>query len=366
MTDNSRHQHKINFGGGPAALPQEVFQQASAAVLDYEGTGLSILEIPHRSKEFDAILEESVALVKELCGLGSDYEVLWLHGGGRLQFCMIPMNFLGANDTAGYIDSGHWAAEAAEYAMHYGGTDILSTSRDSNYKCLPPWPGDISDNLAYLHYTSNNTIYGTQWHDVPKCPVPLVADMSSDILSKQMNYTNCALFYAAAQKNIGPAGVTLVAIRKDMPDRIKRDLPPMLSYKAQIANHSVLNTSPVFAIYTSLLTLRWTKAKSIEAIEHENRKKAALLYAEIERNPAFHLVMDRKEDRSLMNVCFRGNNETEEKAFVSFCEKHNIVGIKGHRFVGGFRVSLYNAVTVQQVEVLISIMQEFEKNNERK
>ena len=274
MTNHIIGEHKINFGGGPAALPQDVFQQASAAVLDYNGTDLSILEIPHRSKEFDAILDESVTLVKELCGIGDEYEVLWLHGGGRLQFAMIPMNFLGENDTAGYIDSGHWAAEAAEYGMHYGGTDILSTSRDSNYKCLPEWPRKISDSLAYLHYTTNNTIYGTQWRNIPKCNVPLIADMSSDIFSKKMDYSNCSLFYAAAQKNIGPAGVTLVVIRKDMLDRIVRDLPPMLSYKAQVEQHSVLNTSPVFAIYTSLLTLRWTKAKGIDTIEQENRKKA--------------------------------------------------------------------------------------------
>lgn len=295
-------------------MPQEVFQQASAAVLEYEGTGLSILEIPHRSKEFDAILDESRALVKELCGIGNEYEVLWLHGGGRLQFCMIPMNFLGDNDTAAYIDSGHWAAEAAEYAMHYGGTDIISTSRAENYRQLPEWPNKIPDNLAYLHYTTNNTIYGTQWDNVPKCNVPLVADMSSDIFSKRMDYANCALFYAAAQKNIGPAGVTLVVIRKDMLERIKRQVPAMLNYKAQVDNHSVLNTSPVFAIYTSLLTLRRTKEKGIDKIEQENRTKAALLYKEIERNKRFEPVVERKKDRSMMNVCFRGSNEEEEKA----------------------------------------------------
>jgi len=355
--------HKINFSGGPAALPAEVFAQASEAVLDYNGTGLSILEIGHRSKEFIAILEECNALVKELCVLNDDYEVLWLHGGGRLQFCMIPMNFLGENDTAGYIDSGHWAAEAAEYAMHYGSTDILSTSRDSNYQCLPEWPGTISDNLAYLHYTTNNTIYGTQWRHVPKCNVPLVADMSSDILSKEMDYGNCALFYAAVQKNIGPAGVTLVVVRKDMMERIKRDLPPMLNYKTQAANHSILNTSPVFAIYTSLLTLRWTKEKGINIIERDNRKKAAMLYEEIERNSMFGPVVDKKEDRSMMNVCFRAKDEAQEKSFVNFCEKHNITGIKGHRFVGGFRVSLYNAVTVGQVETLIKTMQDFEHSS---
>lgn len=358
---NNRKEHKINFSGGPAALPPEVFAEASEAVLDYNGTGLSILEIGHRSKDFMAILEEANSIVKELCGINEDYEVLWLHGGGRLQFAMIPMNFLGDNDTAGYIDSGHWATEAAEYAMHYGGTDILSTSSDSNYAQLPAWPNRIDDNLAYLHYTTNNTIYGTQWHKVPECNVPLIADMSSDIFSKHMDYSRTALFYAAAQKNIGPAGVTLVVIRRDQAERIKRDLPPMLSYKAQIAQHSVLNTSPVFAIYTSLLMLRWTRTRGIEAIEKENRAKAALLYNEIDRNMLFDAVVKQEAHRSMMNVCFRAKNETQEKSFVSFCEKHNITGISGHRFVGGFRVSLYNAIRLEQVEQLVEVMREFEE-----
>ncbi|MBS1585149.1 MAG: 3-phosphoserine/phosphohydroxythreonine transaminase [Bacteroidetes bacterium] len=364
MNENSPKKHKINFGGGPAALPPEVFADASEAVLDYNGTGLSILEIGHRSKEFMAILEESKAIVKELCGINEDYEVLWLHGGGRLQFAMIPMNFLGDNDTAGYIDSGHWATEAAEYAMHYGGTNIVSTSREGNYAQLPAWPKRIDGNLAYLHYTTNNTIYGTQWHKIPDCNVPLVADMSSDIFSKQMDYSKCALFYAAAQKNIGPAGATLVVMRRDMAERIKRDLPPMLSYKAQIAQHSVLNTSPVFAIYTSLLMLRWTKARGIAAIEQENKEKAALLYREIDRNGLFEAVVKKETDRSTMNVCFRIKNEAQEKTFVSFCEKRNITGISGHRFVGGFRVSLYNAIRLEHVERLAEVMRAFESNND--
>ncbi len=361
MTGTSSVRHKINFGGGPAALPQEVFEQASQAVLEYEGTGLSILEIGHRSKEFTDILDENKALVKELCELNDDHEVLWLHGGGRLQFCMVPMNFLSEGDTAGYIDAGHWAAEAAEYAMHYGGTDILSTSRDKNYRVLPEWPENVNPGLAYLHYTTNNTIYGTQWAKVPQCDVPLIADMSSDILSKRMDYGNCALFYAAAQKNIGPAGATLVVLRKDMQERIVRELPPMLNYKAQVANNSVLNTSPVFAIYTSLLMLRWTHAKGIENIETENNRKAELLYEEIERNELFNPVVERKEDRSMMNVCFRAMNEEGERSFVNFCEKHNITGIKGHRYVGGFRVSLYNAVSLEQVKMLVDVMKEWER-----
>lgn len=362
MTSIRSGHHKINFGGGPAALPREVFEQASQAVLEYEHSGLSILETSHRGKAFAAILNESRAIIKELCGLNEDHEVLWLHGGGRLQFCMIPMNFLGEGDTAGFVDSGHWAGQAAEYAMHYGGTNILSTSREDNYRHLPKWPKDVPGSLAYLHYTTNNTIYGTQYHDVPECNVPLIADMSSDIFSKRMAYNKCALFYAAAQKNIGPAGTTLVVIRRDMQERIVRTLPPMLSYKAQVASQSVLNTSPVFAIYTSLLMLRWMKEKGIDNIEQENRKKSELLYKELERNTMFAPVVDKAADRSMMNACFRGMSDDVERSFLTLCEQHDITGIKGHRSVGGFRVSLYNAVTVEQVQLLVDLMREFEHN----
>lgn len=354
---------KLNFSGGPAALPEEVLKEASEAVVDYKGTGLSILEIPHRGKDFEKILEEAKELTRELCGLGSDYEILWLHGGGRLQFCMVPMNFLGQEDTAGYIASGHWAEEAMEYAAHYGDVQILSTSKDANYTQLPKWPADISNNLAYLHYTTNNTIYGTQFHEVPKCNVPLVADMSSDILCSRRNYTNCAVIYAAAQKNIGPAGATMVAIRKDMLDRIHRDLPAMLNYKKHAEKNSLLNTPPVFAIYASMLMLRWAKRKGIDAIEKENRHKADLLYTEIDRNSIFTATIKNKADRSMMNVCFTGNTVENEKAFLQFCEQRNITGIKGHRFVGGFRASLYNAVSIAATEALVQAMQDFEKEN---
>lgn len=354
---------KLNFNGGPAALPEEVLKEASEAVVDYNGTGLSILELPHRGKDFEKILEEAKELVRELCGLNSDYEILWLHGGGRLQFCMVPMNFLGPEDTAGYVASGHWAEEAMEYAAHYGDVEILSTSREDNYAHLPKWPTDVSSNLAYLHYTTNNTIYGTQFHTVPKSNVPLIADMSSDILCSKRDYTNCALIYAAAQKNIGPAGATMVAVRKDMLERIHRDIPAMLSYKKHAEKNSLLNTPPVFAIYTSMLTLRWTKKKGIAAIEEENKQKAALLYNEIDRNSIFTGTVTNKADRSMMNACFTANNTENEKAFLQYCSERDITGIKGHRFVGGFRASLYNAVSIQATEALVQAMQDFEKEN---
>ena len=351
----------INLNSGPAALPQEVLQQASEAVLDYNGTGVSVLSIPHRGKDFNAILDESKQLVRELGGLNDDYEILWMHGGGRLQFAMIPMNFLGEEQTAGYIDSGNWSADAIRHAEYYGHVQVLSSSKDDNYQHLPGWPQDVPANLAYLHITTNNTIYGTQWPNVPKVNVPLVADMSSDIFSKQVDYANCAMLYAVAQKNIGPAGATLVAMRKDMLQRISRNLPPMLNYAEHVAKKSVLNTPPVFPIYVSLLILRWTKEKGIDKIEEENKIKATLLYDEIERNPLFSSPV-KKEDRSMMNVCFRALDERTEQLFLDFCEASGIVNIKGHRSVGGFRASLYNAITIEDVKYVVAVMQEFELN----
>lgn len=355
---------KLNFNAGPGALPDEVLQEAANAVLDYNNSGLSILEISHRGNAFAAIIEESKQLVKELCELGDDYEVLWLQGGGRMQFCMVPMNFLGEDDTAGYIDTDHWSHAAMEYAKYYGNVQVLASSKENNYRQLPKWPGSIPAHLSYVHYTSNGTIYGTQWHSVPKCSVPLIADMSSDIFCSRRDYKHCDMFYAAVQKNVGAAGVTLVVIRKDMLERIKRKLPSMLDYKAQAKENSVLNTSPVFAIYTSLLMLRWTKNRGIDAIEKENKLKADLLYKEVERNSLFNLYVEKREDRSLMNVCFTAIDHGTEKSFLKFCEDRNITGVKGHRSVGGFRVSLYNAVTMQATKALTEAMKEFEQSTD--
>lgn len=357
MTGNRR---VIHFGPGPAALPGEVLQEASKAILDYNNTGLSILEIAHRGKLFAEILEESKALVKELCGLNEEYEILWLQGGGRQQFAMIPMNFLGAGKTAGYIDSGYWAHDAMEYAKLYGNVNVLSSSREDNYTHLPAWPAHIPEDLAYLHFTTNNTIYGTQWPIVPQSSVPLIADMSSDIFSRKMAYANCALFYAVAQKNIGPAGVTLVAVNKYLLQQINNSLSPVLDYMAQVKANSLLNTAPIFSIYTSLLTLRWTKQKGIDAIEKENDAKAALLYEEIDRNPLFSGIV-KKEDRSKMNVCFAADKQVEQQ-FIEFCRQRNITGIEGHRSVGSLRVSLYNAIPLSSVQVLVDAMKEFEYN----
>lgn len=353
------NEHKINFGPGPAALPAEVLQQASEAVIDYKGSGLSILEIPHRGKYFDAILEESKSLVTELCELNKDYHVLWLPGGGRLQFCMVPMNFLHRDNTAGYIDSGAWSAEAIDYARDYGNVEILASSKDVAYTALPQWPRQISPGLAYLHFTTNNTIYGTQWNHIPHTEPPLIADMSSDILSRKRDYKNCAMFYAVAQKNLGAAGNTLVVIHKDQLKRTNKGLSPMLDFSAHVKKNSVLNTPPVYAIYISLLMLRWTKDKGVAAIENENLQKANLLYNEIERNSLFDMQV-KTGDRSLMNACFNSVDKDVE-TFSKFCEGYNITGIKGHRTVGGFRVSLYNAIPLTSVEILVKAMQDFEQ-----
>lgn len=353
----------INFGAGPAALPQEVLKEASEAVVNYKQSGLSILEIPHRSSPlFEEILSESKQLVLELSGLNADeYEVLWMQGGGRMQFAMIPMNFLANEATAGYIDSGFWAHDAQEHARLYGNVQTLASTRAENYTSLPLLKEQVPKSLSYLHYTTNNTIYGTQFSAIPNCPVPLFADMSSDIFSEQRDYSQYDLFYAVAQKNLGAAGVTLVVVKKKLLDKIVRKLPPILDYQQQAFHNSVLNTPPVFGIYVSLLTLRWIKNRGIDNIEKENLAKANLLYSEIERNPLLTAIVQAK-DRSKMNVVFRADSLETEKKLIAFASQNDIEGITGHRSVGGLRVSLYNAITLKQVEKFVSLLQNFEQN----
>jgi len=350
----------INFDAGPAALPREVLQKASEAILNYNDSGLSLLELPHRGPLFEAILEEANRLALELAGLNPDlYQAVWMQGGGRLQFGMIPMNFLGNDETAGYIDSGHWAAEALKNAKLYGHTQVLGSSKADQYRYIPEW-GDIPQDLSYLHFTSNNTIYGTQFHRFPETAAPLIVDMSSELYSRRLDYSRFSLIYAVAQKNIGPAGVTLVLIRKSMPERQKRELPGILSYREMARQNSVLNTPPVFGIYCSMLTLRWIKeAGGLEAMERRNREKAELLYRTIDESNLFYGVAETK-DRSMMNVCFRAYDELHTQAFIDFARSRNIVGIKGHRSVGGLRASLYNAISIREVEHLVDALQEYE------
>ncbi|MBS1783786.1 MAG: 3-phosphoserine/phosphohydroxythreonine transaminase [Bacteroidetes bacterium] len=353
--------HKIYLGAGPAALPAMVLQEASKAIIEFQNSGLSILEIPHRGSLVQSILDESNILVRELCNLTDEYEVLWLPGGGRMQFCMIPMNFLGDDETAGYVDSGHWAHDAMKYGSHFGNALSICSSKNVDYCTLPIFPTSIPNHLAYLHLTTNNTIYGTQWHTLPTHNTTLIADMSSDIFGLPRKFSNFDIFYAVAQKNLGAAGVTLVVVKREMLEKTKRILPPMLCYAAHAKKQSVLNTPPVYAIYISLLMLRWIKHKSLSVLHEENLKKAALLYNEIDRNNLFYPLVTNESDRSLMNVCFRTKDDKTAIEFSDFCTHNNIAGIKGHRSVGGFRASLYNATTLENVKTLVAVMQEFER-----
>ncbi|WDF80403.1 3-phosphoserine/phosphohydroxythreonine transaminase [Mucilaginibacter sp. AW1-7] len=353
---------KHNFGAGPGILPQEVLKQASEAVIDFNGTGLSLLEISHRSKEFEAVLNEAVALVKELFDVPEGYSILFLQGGASTQFAMAPYNLLPSTGKAAYLETGVWANKALKEAKFFGEVEIVASSKADNFTYIPK-DYTIPADAAYFHITSNNTIYGTQLQEFPKSPVPVVCDMSSDIFSRKINVADFGLIYAGAQKNMGPAGVTLVIVKDEILGKVDRKIPAMLNYQVQIEGGSMYNTPPCFAIYVSMLTLQWLKAKGgVEVIEQENITKARVLYDEIERNPLFKPVC-ATEDRSHMNVTFVMENPELEKPFLKLCDERGIVGIKGHRSVGGFRASIYNALPITSVYALIDVMQEFAESN---
>jgi len=354
---------KYNFYAGPAILPKEVMKEASASALDFDGLGLSILEISHRSKEFVAVLEEAISSVKELLGIGDEYEVLFLQGGASSQFYMSAMNFLGENDTAAYVDTGSWSTKAIKEAKAYGNVEILGSSKDKNFNYIPKGY-EINPNSKYLHLTSNNTIFGTQFKSFPDTDVPLICDMSSDIFSRPIDVSKFGLIYAGAQKNLGPAGVTLAIINKAFLENSKaRDVPTMLDYNTHVNKGSAFNTPPAFAIYVCMLTLRWLKAKGgLSAMATHNEAKAKLLYDEIDRNPLFYGTA-ANEDRSLMNVCFLLHNEDLQEAFLADCAAANCIGVKGHRSVGGFRASIYNAMSTEGIQTLVNTMQAFEKKH---
>ncbi len=353
---------KHNFGAGPGILPHEVLKQAAEAVVNFNGIGLSILEISHRSAEFEAVLEEAVKLVKELLQVPEGYSVLFLQGGASQQFAMVPYNLLPEGGKAAYLETGVWANKAAKEAKYFGNVEVVASSKESNFTYIPK-DYEIPADAAYFHITSNNTIYGTQLQEFKKSPVPVVSDMSSDIFSRHINVEDFGLIYAGAQKNLGPAGVTLVIVKNEILGKVDRKIPAMFNYQTQIEGGSMYNTPPVFAIYVSMLTLRWLKAKGgVAAIEQENSTKAEQLYREIERNPLFKGV-SAPEDRSKMNVCFVMNNPEHEKPFLKLCDEKGIVGIKGHRSVGGFRASIYNALPITSVHALIDAMQEFAEKN---
>ena len=351
-----------NFSAGPCILPQEVFEKAAQAVLNLNNSGLSILEISHRSEAFIVIMEEARSLVLELMNLEhKGYEVLFLQGGASMEFLRVPYNLLADNQLASYLDTGNWASLALKEAKTFGKAEIVATSKDQNYNYIPK-NYSISEQAAYFHCTSNNTIYGTQIHEFPETNVPLVCDMSSDIFSRDIDFSKFDLIYAGAQKNMGPAGVTLVVIKKDILGKTTHSIPSILDYQKHIDAKSMYNTPAVFAIYTSLLNLQWLKNKGgIAAIELLNKEKATLLYTEIDKNRLFEGTA-KKEDRSLMNVTFVLKELGHSKKFEEICDNKGISGIIGHRSVGGYRASLYNALPIESVQVLVNAMQELQEN----
>lgn len=351
-----------NFGAGPCILPQEVFKQASQAVLNFNNTGLSILEISHRAPEFVAVMDEAIKLVKELLNVPAGYSVIFLQGGASLQFTMLAMNLLPEGKKASYLETGVWAKKALAEAKLFGEVEVSASSKDKNYSYIPK-DYTVSDDSVYLHFTSNNTIFGTEFHEFPKTNVPLVCDMSSDIFSREINVADFDLIYAGAQKNIGPAGATLVIVKDEILGKTGRAIPSMLDYQKQIEAESMYNTPPVFSVFVSMLNLNWLKSKGgVAEIAKENIAKAKALYTEIDRNPLFKGTT-AVEDRSNMSVCFVMENPELEKPFLKFAEEKGCIGIKGHRSVGGFRASLYNALPITSVHVLVEAMQDFAENN---
>lgn len=353
---------KHNFGAGPCILPKEVFQEASEAVIEFNDTGLSILEISHRSKEFEQVVIEAEALVRELLNVPADYSVLFLQGGASQQFAMVPMNILPEGGKAAYLDTGVWASKAAKEASKLGTVEIVASSSDKNYTYIPK-DFTVPADATYFHYTSNNTIYGTEIFEKPKVNIPTVVDMSSDILSRVINVADFDIIYAGAQKNMGPAGVTLVIVKNDLLGKSARVIPSIFDYQQHAKAGSMYNTPPVYSIYVSLLNLRWLKAKGgVEVIEQENIIKARTLYEEIERNPFFKGTAN-EADRSRMNITFVMDTAEQEAAFLELAKERGLVGIKGHRSVGGFRASIYNALTISSINALVDAMKEFEEKH---
>lgn len=351
---------KHNFNAGPSTLPEVALEATSKAVIDFNNTGMSILEISHRSKEFEAVLNETVTLFKELLNIPEGYSVLFLGGGASLQFCMIPYNFL--NKKAAYLNSGAWASKALKEGKFFGEVVEVASSKADNYTYIPKGY-TIPADADYFHITTNNTIYGTELHQDITSPVPLIADMSSDILSRPVDVSKYAMIYGGAQKNFGPAGVAFVIIKNSLLETVTRNIPSMLQYKIHIENGSMYNTPPVVSIYGCYQTMKWLKSiGGVEAIYKINKEKAALLYSEIDRNKLFKCPVNDTADRSIMNICFVMNDEYKdlENEFLELAKTKGIVGIKGHRSVGGFRASTYNAMPKQSIQVLVDTMKEFE------
>ncbi len=353
---------KHNFNAGPCILPKSAIENTAKAVLELDGIGMSLIEISHRSKEFQAIMDETVALFKEQLNIPEGYQVLFLGGGASLQFCMIPFNLL--NKKAAYLETGVWAKKANKEAKLFGEVNIVASSSDKNFSYVPK-TYDVPADSDYFHITTNNTIYGTELHVDLDSPVTLIADMSSDIFSRPVDVKKYGMIYGGAQKNLGPAGVTFVIVREDILGKVERAIPTMLDYRTHIKEGSMFNTPPCFAIFTVRETLRWIKSLGgVEKMYEINKAKAKLLYDEIDRNTMFKGTAEI-EDRSLMNICFVMNEQYQDKedAFMDFAKANGMIGIKGHRSVGGFRASCYNALPIESVQALVDCMKEFEKMN---
>lgn len=347
---------KHNFSAGPCILPQEVFEKSAAAILDFNGIGLSLLEISHRSKDFVPVMDEARAIVKRLMKLGDDYEVIYVGGGASLQFLMVPFNLMKKdNGKAAYLDTGTWAAGAIKEAKKLGTVDVVGSSKEENYSFIPK-DYKVGSEYDYFHCTSNNTIYGTQMKTFPEVDTVMVCDMSSDIFSRVIDFSKFDIIYAGAQKNMGPAGVTMVVVKKSVLGKTGRDIPSYLDYSLHIAKDSMYNTPPVFPVYATLLTLQHLENNGgIEAAELRNEAKAKLLYDEIDNNPLFETFC-RKEDRSLMNVSFKLTDESKKEAFDIAWKEAGINGLNGHRSLGGYRASMYNALPIESVQVLVDVM----------
>ena len=352
---------KYNFNAGPSILPQETVDQTVEAIKNFAGTGLSLMEVSHRSKEFQAVMDETVALFKEILNIPEGYSVVFLGGGASLQFCMVPYNLL--EKKAAYLNTGTWASKALKEAKLFGEVVEVASSKADNYTYIPKNYAIPAD-ADYFHITTNNTIFGTELHKDIDSPVPLVADMSSDIFSRPVDVSKYGMIYGGAQKNLGPAGVAFVIVKDEILGKVSRPIPTMLDYRTHIKEGSLFNTPPVVSVYASLQTLKWLKSiGGTPEMYRRNKEKAALLYAEIDRNKLFKGTVTVKEDRSIMNICFVMNDEYKdlEAEFQQFSASKGMVGLKGHRSVGGFRASTYNALPKEAVQALVDCMQEFEK-----
>lgn len=351
----------FNFNAGPAAIPQQALEKAQAELLNYNHTGMSVMELSHRSKAYDEIHNKAINLLKELMKIPETYEVLFLQGGASLQFAMVPMNFLKKGNIGYYILSGSWSEKALKEAKKFGETNVLASSKNTNYTYIPKdFDASSLQDAAYLHITSNNTIFGTQWHEFPNTNAPLIADMSSDILSREINIEQFDLIYAGAQKNLGPSGVTVVIIKKELLEKANQDVPTILNYQTHASKNSLYNTPPTFAIYMLSLVLEWVKEQGgVAEIEKRNNKKANIIYEAIDESDGFFKGHAEKDSRSFMNITFTLPTDELTKVFVKEASEHQLVGLSGHRSVGGCRASIYNAVSIEACEKLAQFMKDF-------